>query len=491
MEHDWQGENGMKVRAGAAGKGNSNDRSAQHGRIRLLPVLLPLLLLACARESREPILARAGEKIITRAEFLQRAEFSPESRFRGSEAVRSGYLLDLLIDEKLAALEAGRAGLDSSAAVRRLTGFIEEMALARELYRKEVQRQVVLDSAQVERAAARQSESRRVAYIVFEDAALARRCQQQLEGGMAFGALLQEIYGAAADTSANRRIIRWGENEPVIEEAAWALLPGRTALVEVAGAFMVMLLEEVSRETVISETAAAGRLNLARRLLRSRQEGEISDRFVAALAHEQNLRFDKALVQEAAELLSRPATAPAAEDQNLPAERPLQPEILADARRLLADRLNQPVVSWRDGRLTLGEVLEKWQGYNFSVDQRTPRSRQRTVVRSISLLARDVMLAQAARQQGLADSQPVREEVRIWRDHYLALALQQQRESAGSGLSADWRHQLRQRYPVQVDTVMLRGIEISPLPFMALRTGQYNARVAPPWLYFQSDNPVQ
>jgi len=31
---------------------------------------------------------------------------------------------------------------------------------------------------------------------------------------------------------------------------------------------------------------------------------------------------------------------------------------------------------------------------------------------------------------------------------------------------------------------MMRGIELSPVPLLALRPGQYNARVAPPWIVF-------
>jgi len=77
----------------------------------------------------------------------------------------------------------------------------------------------------------------------------------------------------------------------------------------------------------------------------------------------------------------------------------------------------------------------------------------------------------------------VRSEVRIWRDYYLALAWQEEMSRQGSSAAAALG-QLRRENPVQVDSVMMRGIELSPVPLLALRPGQYNARVAPPWIVF-------
>ena len=447
-------------------------------------VLFPLLVLACTRAPEEAILARTGGRIITRAEFVERAEFSPEVQFQGPESARAGYLLSRLIDEKLAAQSAEKAGLDTTATLQGLTGFIEEMAMARELFRVEVREKVTLDPAEIGLAVQQQAQVRKVGYLVFEDESLARHHQQRLAAGESFNGALRALYGAAADTTANRRLIRWGENEPVIEEAAWALAPGQTSgIIEVDGALMVMRLEEVTASPALTETDLEQRTRRARTIMRSRREAVESDRFIAAFALEKRLQFNRQLVGQAAKVLAGLEESRHDASGTLPAERPAAVEIVHGAQEALAAELATPLATWNGGGITLGELLERWQGVNFSSGQSTPPARRRTIVHSFSLIVRDAMLAQEARRRGLDKSAAVRSEVRIWRDYYLALAWQEEMSRQGSSAAAALG-ELRRENPVQVDSVMMRGIELSPVPLLALRPGQYNARVAPPWIVF-------
>jgi len=448
-------------------------------------ILLPLLVLACARTPEEPVLARAGGRVITRAEFIERAEFSPALQFQGVESARPGYLLGLLIDEKLAAQAAETAGTDTTALLRQLTGYIEEMAMARELFRAEVRDKVTLDPAEIDRAVQRQAQIRTVDYLVFADEALARHYQQRLAAGEGFSAALRALYGAAADTAANRRLIRWGENEPVIEEAAWALEPGQTSgVIEVNGAFMVMRLEEITSAPALTESAVAERSRRARTVLRNRREAAESDRFIASFALARNLQFNRGLVERAAGVLAD-LEAPGDEGgSSLPPERQVAGEVIAGARQALATELATPLATWSGGAIILGQLLERWQGINPAIDQVTARARRRAVVRSFSLIIRDAMLAQEARRRGLDNSAAVRAEVRVWRDHYLALAWLEERTRHGRSAAAALQ-QLRRGSAVEADSVMLRGIELSAIPLLALRPGQYNAQVVPPWITFE------
>lgn len=450
-------------------------------------VLLPLFALACARAPEEAILARAGGRTITRAEFVERAEFSPEAQFRGPVSARAGYLLGLLIDEKLAAQAAEETGLDTTAMQRRLAGFIEEMAMARELFRIEVRDKVTLDSAGIDLAVKRQAQLRRVGYLVFEDENLARHYQQQLAAGESFNGVLRTLYGAAADTAANRRLIRWGENEPVIEEAAWALAPGQTSgIIEINGAFMVMRLEEITSAPAMTESAVEQQRHRARTVLRNRREAAESDRFIAAFALAKKLQFNRGLVERAAGVLTDLEASGDEDGSSMPPERPAAAEVIVGARQALAAELEIPLATWSGGAITLSQLLARWQGINPAIDGTSPLSRRRAIVRSFSVIVRDAMLAAEARQRGLDQSIAVRAEVRIWRDHYLAVAWQE--EMAISGKPAFDRVELEKMLkhgPVQVDSVMLRGIELSPIPLIALRPGQYNARVTPPWITFE------
>ena len=372
--------------------------------------------------------------------------------------------------------------MDTTALLRQLTRYIEEMAMARELYRVEVRDRVTLDPAEIDRAVQRQAQIRKVGYLVFEDESLAHRYQQRLAAGERFSAALRALYGTAADTAANRRLIRWGENEPVIEETAWALEPGQTSgVIEVNGAFMVMRLEEITSSPALTESAVAERSRRARTVLRNRREAAESDRFIASFALEKKLQFNRGLVERAAGVLASQAVPAQGNGQSLPVERLAATEVIAGARQALAAEFATPLATWSGGSITLGQLLERWQGINPAIGQVTARARLRAIVRSFSLIVRDAMLAEEARRRGLDNSAAVRGEVRVWQDHYLALAWLEERNRQGQAAAAVLQ-QLRQGSTIQADSAMLRGIELSSIPLLALRPGQYNAQVVPPWI---------
>lgn len=453
-------------------------------------LLLILFFLACNRTGPESVLARVGTKTITREEFLQRAEWSPALNYKGPDSARADYLLNLLINEKLAALAAAEAGLDTSAAIRQLTGFIEDLALARELYRREVQRNVQLDEEEMERAVRHQAQTRTIAYLVFDDEKLARRYQERLTAGLSFNAALRDLYGMAADTMANRREIKWGFNESAIEDVVYTLKPGDVSpVVAVEGAFMVMILEEVRREPVVPEAEQARWRHLARRILRGRKEAVISDQFVAALALEKKLQFNKPLLQTAADFMAQQSQGKKANDTKIdPGGHPLDAEVFQASHHSLRSQMDAPLVSWSDGQVTLRQMLEKWQGCNFNVDQTSAASCRRSIVRGFSLLARDALLASESRKRGYDKLPGVRNDAAMWQDYYLCAALQRQLTKKNVEQTFSWQPYLQQwraRYRVQVDSIQLQRTEHIPVPVLALRIGQYNALVAPPWTDFQ------
>ena len=455
-----------------------------------ISLLICLLFLACNRTEPESVLARVGERMITVDEFMLRAELSPEVNFRGPDSARAAGLLDLLISEKLAALAAEDAGMDTLAAIRQLGGFIEDMALARELYRREVQSKVTVKAEELDRAVGYQAQTRIIAYLVFNDELSARRYQERLAAGCSFNQALRDLYGAAADTMANRREIKWGENVSAIEESAFVLNPGQVSpVLAVEGAFMVMVLEEIQRDLVVTEAEQARRRHLARRILRARQEATVSDHYIAALAKEKNLQFNKPLLQKTADFMAEHSMAAQPDDRPfMPGGRPLEVEALQAARLALQSHLETPLVSWRDGHITLRQMLEKWRGYNLAVDQSSAAARRRSIVRGFSLVARDVLLAGEGRRRGYDKLPPVRNDVIMWRDYYLCSALQGHLLEKNAAPNFSWQPHLlqwRARYPVHVDTNRLQRTELTQVPVLALRIGQYNALVVPPWTNFQ------
>ncbi len=451
--------------------------------------LLALLFLACTQQPRDPVLARVGHKVITREEFLERADFSPEFSFKGPDSARAAYLLDLLIDEKLAALAAESVRLDSSIGLRQLTGFIEDMAIARELYMREVRDKVQLSRTEIDRATQLQAQTRTAGYLVFGQVSLARRWQERLSAGLSFNDALRGLYGHAADTTLNRREIKWGFNSSAIEEAVFSLRPGETsAVVPVEGAYVVMMLMDVKTDPIVPEAEAARRDHFARHILTARKEAVSSDEFIASFAKEKKLLFNKPLLRMVVDLVAEQSLSQyAAGTDPVMSQHPIDAEVWHSSVSAMQSHMEEALVSFNDGQLTIRQILEKWRGYNFPVDRTSVESCKRSITRGMSLIVRDVLLAREGRKRGYAQLTRVRDDAKIWQDYYLCAALQQQLAEKERGKSFSWRPLLtewRATYGVHIDSTQLRRIGLASIPVLALRIGQYNAMVVPPWPSF-------
>lgn len=447
-------------------------------------LLFGLWALSCTPQHQEPVLARVGTKIITQSEFRQRAEFSPEQRYQGVRSGRAAYLLDLLIDEKLTASAAETAGLDTSSSIRHLSQFIEDLALARELYRREIQEPTLLDEKEINRAVQYAAQTRIVGYLVFHEERQARRIQQQLATGYDFNKALRAIYGPGADTTLNLREFKWGENDEVLENTVFNLLVGEVApVIPAEGAYLVMVLRNIRNNLIVTESEIAQRRRFCERTLRLRKEAARSDQFMAALFKEKKIQFNKPLLQTLIDYISAKSVSVTDEKPAIQ-ERPLPLKILDDATNQLQSDLETPLVMYTKGSLTLRQILGKWRYYNPTVEQGDLNRQRRSIARAISLMVRDVLLAEEGSRRGYGKCDRVSEDVRIWQDYYLCTALLQQMQSNANFYLQPWLKKWRNTYTVHVDSVLLQKTELTDIPVLALRIGQYHAMVAPPWTHF-------
>ncbi len=460
---------------------------SQTMKVYVIIVVTLLVLLTCGE--KEEMVARVGSKIIFSEELQNRADFTPEYRYRGPESGRAAYLLELIINEKLAALAAESLKLDTTATIRNLTTFIEEMALARELYRKKIQSRVRIPKKQIDLAVQQQAQTRVIAYLAFRDEAMAKQYRQRLAEGLSFADAMREIYGLAVDTSGNRREIRWGYNDQAIEEAVFALQRGEVSeIVSVAGAYMVMVLEDIKIDPIVTHSELARRKSYAHRVLRARQEAQWSDDYIRQLAKDKRLQFNKPLIKLLADYLAEKTIMDTGEKEFPQLKfRPLADAIYRDANDYLYNHLQVPMVTFTGGSLSLEEILRRWRAYNFPVDLRSRQACASSIVRSIGLMVRDELLAREARRMGLGNSPRVQNEIRMWKDYYLCTLWFHHQKEMASQADKSIKPQLmllRKMHPVTVDSMVLKKVEPSPIPLLALRVGQYNGLVVPPFTYF-------
>ncbi len=139
---------------------------------------------------------------------------------------------------------------------------------------------------------------------------------------------------------------------------------------------------------------------------------------------------------------------------------------------------DEELLRFKDGRLTVGDFMARWRAYRFPVDKSNRAACARSLNDQFSLVIRDIVLTREGRRQGLQKEPSVQKDKILWQDYYLA-----ERVAAGaqeneiSSLLTD----LRGKKAVSVNEALLQKVELTDIPVIALRPGQYASRVTPPW----------
>ena len=444
---------------------------------------------ACGRSTdKEPVLATVGDREITKQEFVERAELSLQPRLQ-KDKDKNIRLLDFLIGEKLLALEAERLSLDTSRILSELVGFAQELAVARELYIEEVRKKVQIEPAQIEQTAEKMAQSRTVAFLLFPKKDMAESYRQRLANGESFGNILQEIYGTGADTLGNRMTITLGDGEAALDDAIYELNIGEISkAVPTSRGFAVIMLENIERKIIQSETDHANLLHKAEKVARARLETARSGEFVSSFMHNKAVHLNENVFPEFAKVILRQIDF---EDGNKDAPQKLNilPTHEIDLiQQGLADRHNEILVRFKGGDWTIGEVINRWRLCNLPLDLSSPEKCRRSIVRNLSTMVRDKFLADEGYNRGYNKRTSVQREVGMWRDYYLYVFLKKLQKDSSPVETLDWSKylkELRQKYVVKVDTTFVRTVDLMDISLLAVRAGQYGSFVVPPWPNFE------
>lgn len=166
---------------------------------RLFIAALSLLLLACTEKGEEGqpeiILARIGDKTISKAEFIRRSEYTIRPPYaRGNSNIDKKRVINSLIAEKMLALEAGEDNdLTRNIHFQRYIQGRREQAMREWLYNKEGVEKVTLDTAEVRRVYALAGRKYQVEFLSLPNKELADSMDYWLHQQ---GRSLDEIYAA-------------------------------------------------------------------------------------------------------------------------------------------------------------------------------------------------------------------------------------------------------------------------------------------------------
>ncbi len=382
-----------------------------------------LLLAAWAGCGKRPLpettLAEIeGEEITVKEfarEFLFRPQFHPASK--GSQAMREQY--ERLVAEYLLAREAERRKLHrDDRMVQRLRWF-ERQAMREELYRQKVKEQVQVSEAELRQAFVRRHTTLQVRHLVVSSEEEAWRLRARLEAGEPFEVVAGDIppLPHIGRQTGEPTSLRWGEADPDLEQAAYALKVGElSSPVKSGWGFHLIKVEDVRREVFLTEEDLQAERRKLERIIRARKEDHLGREYAASLLKGIEVRVRGELfayLVNSARASLRDTTA------QLPGRLPvLRDKELGEVKGALHDRLDEVFVSVGERSWTLGQFLQLVA--SMPLDRRPHMHRPGRFRQELQELIRDEFLADQAAKEGLGRHPAVRAEVRRQRRILLA-----------------------------------------------------------------------
>ncbi len=419
-------------------------------------------ILACVDQQpvSDPWLARAGDRLITVAAFKRSylpillytdATDTPEVRAR---------VLQNLIDQKLLARQAEREELDTLSALSSLRRSMEKSIITRKLYAEWVRDR--LDSIPEEKVQEAFQHSRAkllVRHLFTNDSVEASRFHDILTRDPAAFNTLARTSFRDTGLAANGGLLGWmsfGEMDPEFEEAAYALQPGEISPpVKTRFGFHILKVDQIQRELL----ATADDYALARprllRILRQREEAELSERVVEDFMTRANLEFDPRV---APMVWQRIATWVGTMSGDMPREQVGNHE-LPSLRIDLQPLLQEPMLQFAETTWTVSDFLDHLPEMNRQL-------LFRDLKKGTAFLVRDEILLQEGRRRGLSASREVRAEIQDRVDQALATALLDARAASihpdTTTLQAYYHLQAVNRY-LAPDSLFLEEIRVVEL----------------------------
>ncbi len=384
--------------------------------------LAALIVLASGRspgqETPAPpgnVVARAGDLFIPEQEFVERYELLPGfgRQARSQAQARKMEVLYSIIAEKLLAQDAVSRGFDRDTLLH-LAVLETRKLLARDaLYKREVIAKTAVSAGELSRGIARALIELTVRYVYFDREEDARFVRSQMRRGEDFRTLgIDSSFHALRDTVT----LVWGEADPAIESAAYALKPKEISPVVRAGTgYYILSLTGVRRNA-----AYAG---LASDVLRDRV-GTILRR-----------RKEKARLEEIAPEILRGKTgyaSPASLNRLIAAFENvfhgetrdsivyLTPARASAIESLCVSSLRDTLAVAGSTVWNVGDIIGRLTGEGFGVHRTALGSIPLRLNTELMGLVQRELIAQEALRRGLDTAADVRREVELWRQSFLA-----------------------------------------------------------------------
>ncbi|MEX0737381.1 MAG: peptidyl-prolyl cis-trans isomerase [Bacteroidota bacterium] len=421
-----------------------------------------LFARAGPQDPGDAVLGKAGEIFIPEGEFQQRYELLPSLRRhrRGGAEQSKTELIVALIAEKLLAQEARDRRLDRDSAFVRDFDEVRKLLARDQLYREEVTGNIVLQEEEILLGIAQAKSELLVEFLYFPEREDAEFVRRQIKVGGDFQRMaLDSSLHAVRDTAT----VIWGDADPVLERAAYALAPGEVSEVLQAGdGSYIIQVKRIGRSSYFQALAPSVLRERVVLKIRERKERIRLQEFAESFFRDKPGFARGPMVHALTDAIHRAL-------RNEPGMNPLflSERVYTACRSSLASVLQDTLAVAGERVWSVEEVLKRL--YARSVQ--FPDSDTRTIFRGVNGLLREWVLQELLAHEGLRrrlDEHPsVRRQLDMWQHASLAHAMKEHvNKSVQVGEAEVWSYIRSKDTLVQVPRVRVRELRTTTLEMM-------------------------
>lgn len=377
----------------------------------VLLFLLPLTLYA--QVMTKPV-ARIGDKQITVKEFKMRYELSPFINPRsGEDSLKRQFLLSL-IAEKLFGFEAREAGLDSTGKFEFAFKPLEKMFVRDALYNKEITGKIKIDVSDILKGVAKYNTKLIAEIFTSRDSAWTGRIFNELNSGISPDSLSKIRGGISSEIS-------FGDiNYELTEDTLYSYSAGDfTRPIKIEDAWFIFYIKnKISGISSPEEKNIADRVE---KIIRDRRSEKAYYEYLKKVFEDKVIEADKFLFLTLSKnihgILKTNKAGSADTSQKYYLSDPDFEKLKSDIGR---ETLSKTFFTFDDKTVTLNDFLSDLHFEGISFNSPDINSLNQGLSRRVKKFIQKEYLADIGYKLGLRNLPEVKEQLEMWKDHYLA-----------------------------------------------------------------------
>jgi hypothetical protein len=377
-----------------------------------------------AQQKVDVPLVTVGPITITRQEFVNRYELSPAINRRAKD-VQSGkaeFLLSM-IAEKLLVLKARENGWENDTLVQRGMAEIEQMLARDEFYRREVTEKVVITDAERQQGLKRSLNDMKVYFLYAKTKEGADFLASQIRSGKPLESFSFDAASQDEFSGPDSAMARWGDMDERMERVIYALKLNETSKpVQLDDGWYIAKLMGKTVTILAGEKERKGAMEKVEAVLRKRKElvrmTAVMKEELKGTKTEMNARVLKGALVHLWQMAQYEASMPG--DTGLFF---IDHGRVDSLRARMGDSLRLPLVTFPHTVWSAEQSFRRVAVTNLAVLRPTVSRLRMDVEQRLRDLIDQEYLTRAAYRKGMHQTVSVRDQLKIWRESFIAQSL--------------------------------------------------------------------